>query len=416
VTQRPPERGGPAAARLRLPFSTLVGVAAAGFLGLAVAAVHFAPVTDASPIVPEGIWKPLYAVGVLGALLAYLAGLALLRRRHAPAVVALAVAAAIQLAPLFAPLLLSKDVYAYWGYARVGAVQGGNPYVDPPEEFPHDAAFPHVAADWREATTLYGPIFTLSSEAHAAAAGTSPTRAAFGHRLVAAAAVLALTALAAVASSRPAFAAAFVGWNPLLALHFAGGGHNDALMMVPVLAALAFAARGRGRAAGAAWVLAIAVKWVPLVLLPLWLLAARPPLRRTALAGIAAAVAVLALVASLRYGTAWLGVFAASSADAQWTSSNSLPHHLGRLGVPNRYAIAALGLLFAVAYLFLLREAWRGRARLALAAGLLPLSAGWLSPWYAIWAVSLAAIDEDRAGRVLAIALTIYLLRDAVQL
>ena len=41
----------------------------------------------------------------------------------------------------------------------------------------------------------------------------------------------------------PAFAVAFVGWNPLLAIDFAGGGHNDVWMMVLVLGAPALAAR-----------------------------------------------------------------------------------------------------------------------------------------------------------------------------
>jgi hypothetical protein len=69
---------------------------------------------------------------------------------------------------------------------------------------------------------------------------------------------------------------------------------------------------------------------------------------------------------------------------------------------------------FAVAYLWLLREAWRGRARLALTAGLLLVCTAWLVPWYAVWAVPLAAVEEDRTARVLALALSAYLLRDAV--
>jgi hypothetical protein len=35
---------------------------------------------------------------------------------------------------------------------------------------------------------------------------------------------------------------------------------------------------------------------------------------------------------------------------------------------------------------------------------------------YAVWAVPLAAIEEDRSARVLALALSAYLLRDAVPL
>ena len=74
---------------------------------------------------------------------------------------------------------------------------------------------------------------------------------------------------------RRAFAAALVGWNPVVAVHFAGGGHNDALMMALVAAALALGERKRVQAAGAAWALAVLVKWVPLVVLPLRALEAR---------------------------------------------------------------------------------------------------------------------------------------------
>ncbi len=65
---------------------------------------------------------------------------------------------------------------------------------------------------------------------------------------------------------------------------------------------------------------------------------------------------------------------------------------------------------------WLLREAWRGRTRFALCAGLFCLSVSWLTPWYAAWPVALAAIEEDAAGALLALGLTAYLLWDALPL
>jgi hypothetical protein len=72
--------------------------------------------------------------------------------------------------------------------------------------------------------------------------------------------------------------------------------------------------------------------------------------------------------------------------------------------------------IFAVGYAWLLLEAWRGRARLALCAGFLLLTTSWLVPWYAVWVVPLAAIEDDRAARLLAVGLSAYLLRGAVPL
>ena len=71
-------------------------------------------------------------------------------------------------------------------------------------------------------------------------------------------------------------------------------------------------------------------------------------------------------------------------------------------------------LAFVVAYAWLAWQAWRGRARLALASCLLLLATSWLQPWYAIWALPLAAIEEDTLARVLAVALSAYFLRDAI--
>jgi hypothetical protein len=86
------------------------------------------------------------------------------------------------------------------------------------------------------------------------------------------------------------------------------------------------------------------------------------------------------------------------------------------LEIPKGVAAALFAVAFAAAYAWLLREASRGRARLGLTAGLLLVSTPWLVPWYAVWAVPLAAAEEDAAAHWLALALSAYLLRDAVPL
>ena len=88
--------------------------------------------------------------------------------------------------------------------------------------------------------------------------------------------------------------------------------------------------------------------------------------------------------------------------------------HYCRAGGLDAVRAGSRGLAFAAAYLWLLREAWHGRARLALTACFLLVCTSWLVPWYAVWAVPLAAVEEDRTARILALALSAYLLRDAV--
>ena len=378
---------------------------------------------ESSPLVPEhqaqdGGWAWVYLAAAAAAFAAYVVGLlALGRLRETRLGAVLALAFAVQLAPLVGPVLLSTDVYTYWDYGRIGAVHGGNPYVERPSEFPDDPAFPLMGAQWRDTTSVYGPGFSLASEAHASVVGDSPDLAAWTYKALAALAMLALTVLAARAGRRPAYAAAFVGWNPLLALHFAGGGHNDAWMMALVLLALAAGAAGRRALAGVAWALAVAVKWLPLVFIPLRYLEARRAGKPVNHLAFPVTLALVAGVASLVYGGAWLGAFGPLRENlVEERAAYSIPSRLSGLGIPEGAAVALLAALFVVAYAWLLREAWRGRARLALTAGLLLVATSWLVPWYAVWAVPLAAVEEDPPARWLALALSAYLIRDAVPL
>ena len=392
---------------------------AAGVLTLALvgACTSFAW-ADGSPLVPleggrlsgDAAWGWAFLVCAAVALAAYAAGLAALWRSAARSRAVVALALAIQLVPLAAPLLLSSDAWTYWSYGRISAVHGGNPYEQAPDAYPDDPSFPWVGADWRDTTSVYAPAFTLASEPVALAAGSSHERAAWLYKALAAVAMGASVLLAARLGARPAFAAAFVGWNPVLALHLAGGGHNDAWLAGLVLAALALARLGRGRLAGAAWALAVLVKWVPLLFLPLRALEARRTGRRLTHVGTIGVGTVVLAVATWRYGLHWAEALGPLAHNAGLRTRFALPSRLEQLGVPADAAVAVFAVAFAVAYAWLLREAWRGRARLALAAALLLLAVPYLAPWYLAWAVPLAAVEEDRAARWLSLALSAYLL------
>ncbi len=195
------------------------------------------------------------------------------------------------------------------------------------------------------------------------------------------------------------FAAAFVGWNPLLAVHFAGGGHNDALMMALVLGALAARRNGRRQLAGAC-----------LGGVDRHQVDARSsssccgrsrrratgrPVRHLGLRGLG--------------GRADRGVASGATGSPGWAPScrSRKPREAGRLldpasavrasGSPSTLRRSCSAASSSLAFVWLLREAWRGRARLALAAGLLLVATPWLVPWYAVWAVPLAAIERRRS-------------------
>jgi hypothetical protein len=200
-------------------------------------------------------------------------------------------------------------------------------------------------------------------------------------------------------------------------VHFAGGGHNDALMMLLVLGALALSAVRRPNLAGVAWAASIALKWVPAVFLVLRALEARATGRPVRHLGFGLAAGVLIGFALWRYGLGWIGAVVPLAENATKQAVYSIPHRFSDLtGLPEGATAGIFAGLFVLAFVWLARAAWHGRARLALAAGLLLVCTPWLVPWYAVWAVPLAAIEEDRTARILALALSAYLLRDAVPL
>jgi hypothetical protein len=321
----------------------------------------------------------------------------------------------VQVAPLTAPLLLSTDAWTYWEYGWI-ANHGGNPYTEPPEDFPENPAFEYAGADWRDTTSVYGPAFTLASQPVAAVAGDSADAAAWIFKTLAAAAAAGAALLSAFLARARAFAAAFVGWNPLLAIHLAGGGHNDAWIAAGVVGALAFAVAGRRRAAGVVWALAILVKWIPVVFLALRVL--EPGGWRRSLGGLALAGAalVVAVAATAQWGLHWLTAFGPLAANAGTETSYALPRRLEQLGVPDAVAFALAVAVLAGGLLWLARVARRGRARLAPAAVLLLLTTPWLAAWYAAWAVPLAAAEDDGASQLAVLALCAYLLPQTIPL
>lgn len=366
--------------------------------------------------IPAGVAFALMWVG-FAAYLGVLAAAPRLGRRLVWALICLAAAA-------FAvgPVLLSHDVNSYVDYARLGVVHGLDPYVHPPLAAPHDPAF--AAVDWTEATSAYGPLFTLATYPLA----WLPVDAAVAVlKAVAALSVLGLAAvvarLAAWRGADPLRAAAFVALNPLVLVHVVGGAHNDGLTMLLAMLGVAALLSGRELSAGTALVAAVATKASAAFLAPFALLGAASASRKARHAGLSgpvsrfllgAAVAALGIaVASwLAFGWDWLSAFGLAGENQGRTSHMSIPITVARLtGLdPDAVRVVAL-VLFLTLVLELLRWTWRGgdwvRAAAWTAAGLL-LATSWLLPWYLIWLLPLAAIARDKPLQLLALALTAY--------
>ena len=393
----------------------VLGAAAAACFVLAVVAASRAIDTMSSPLSPPGSWKQALVVGTVAAFGFYVVGLVVLRRGGGSLWVVGVVAVVVQTAALFGPVLLSRDVHAYWAYARIATAYHQNPYVDVPAAHPLDPAVRRMGSSWRETPSLYGPVFTAGSQVVAHSVGRSPRAANRAFRALGAASMLAILLLvAALARNRP-FAVAFVGWNPLLAFHIAGGGHNDALMMALSLGALLLARRARPGTAGVLWALAIGVKWVAAGFVGLVLLAGHLRDRRL-IAGLVGGSLAIAIGATALYGLHWLHAVNGLSSQARRTGSLGLSGWLGDLGLGHRATLAVIGSATLAVGGWLAVEAWRGKPRLGLAGVLAAALQGWLNPWYAVWGVTLAAPEEDGLAQILAVALSALVLRDAIPL
>jgi hypothetical protein len=324
-----------------------------------------------------------------------------------------------------APVLLSHDVYSYVDYARLGARHGLDPYVHPPLAAPRDPAFAQVT--WTQATSAYGPLFTLATYP---LAWLPVPIAVAALKAVAALSVLGIAALASrIASWRgvePSRAAAFVALNPLVLVHVVGGAHNDGLMMLLAMLAGAALLGARELAGGAGLLAAVSTKASAAFLIPFALLGAATsqPTQPDAeprqvarslgrvLAGALGAGVMVALGAWLAFGWDWVQGFGLAGENQSRTSYMSIPITVARLaGLDPDNARLAAALLFAAAVAYLLAWTWRGgdwvRAAAWCAMALL-LATSWLLPWYLIWVLPLAAVARDRGVQLLALGLTAY--------
>jgi hypothetical protein len=403
--------GVPARTVGRVSLAIALGVATAVGVALALAAAYHVPNTSTSPLYPDSrLWRVLLGIGVLGSFVAYVLSLLALRRRTAASAAVIGIAVAIQVAPLATPLLFSRDAYLYWDYGRQVLVHHADPYVAFPGQWPNDPAYRQMSTGWARLRSPYGPGWTLIGAADAKLAGDSPSVASGFYRVLAALSMLACVGLVAW-STRSAFATALVGWNPLLAFNFAGGGHPDALMMAFVAAGLALASR-RPASAGASWAAAASVKAATLAFLGVEVVRRMRERNRRWFVGLGLGAVIALAIATSLFGLGWLHSGGAISNQLRETETRSLPGQIAALGLGTHPAQVVTAVLFAVLYLWILREAWHGRQRTSLAAGGLCLAVAWLMPWYAAWPVVLAAFDADLAGTVLALVLTGYLLLD----
>ena len=200
---------------------------------------------------------------------------------------------------------------------------------------------------------------------------------------------------------------ALVALNPVYFVYALGGFHNDFVMLVPSTAAIALLLARRDRAAGAAVMLAVGVKFIAVLLLPFLLVAARGTRRRRdVLVGAALTAIPLVVLSVALFGFSLPNLSQQGSLLTPFSIPNILGYVIGAGGATTLILrLAEVGLVVAIVLLIRRPGDWLTHAGWAVAA--LIASSAWLMPWYVIWLLPLAALASSVRLRRTAVALTV---------
>jgi hypothetical protein len=396
--------------------SFLSGPAQRGFPGWMVGPLaHRLPgLPDSPPMLQADLTRALAALGV-----AWL--VAVVCASRVPAAIVWGAVATTHVVLLLGPPLSLTDVFNYLHYGRMPATYGVNPYVALPLTVRQDPAY-HFS-NWHHLPSPYGPLLTLLTEALA----PLPLATAYwAWKAIVLAAALGTLVLVAVAARRlgrsPQAAVALVGLNPLVLVYGVGGAHNEPLVLLCGVAAVALAIVGWKASApwwdvgaGVCAVLAAGLKPSAALLVPVVVLACRR--RLPALGGAGGAGALVLAVVAFVYG----GHLPATGIQDGLVGPLSVPNVLaaltghggltagGRAIAHAVLALAAVGAIAAVAW----RRAWLpGAAGFVMLASVLTL--GWTMPWYVWWVLPFAALARTRALAGACVVLTAWLALGAI--
>jgi Glycosyltransferase family 87 len=315
---------------------------------------------------------------------------------------------ALHLLLLLSPPMQLSDLFNYLGYARLGALHHLNPYRHVINQETFDPVFGY--SSWHNLRSPYGPLFTAITYP---LAFVSVPVAYWALKIVTVALSLGFVALvwqcARQLGRDPRMPVVFVALNPIFLIYEIGAFHNDFFMLVPMMGAISLVLARRDRTAGAVLMLAVAVKFTAVVLLPFLLLAAVTRDRQIrVLVGAVAGAAVMAALSISLFG------FSIPNLSQQSTllTGTSIPNLIGVVlglggGTPLLLKLCLAGAVVVVAHQFLRNRDWLAGAGWATVALIASLS--WLMLWYVVWLLPLAALVRGRRLRSVSIALTIYL-------
>lgn len=289
----------------------------------------------------------------------------------------LALAALWRVPLVLMPPIFSSDVYRYVWDGRIQRL-GYNPYLLVPSDPAHhelhtaetllmnhlDLPTPYPAG----AELFFRAVMTVHGSARAMKSAIT----------ICDGATAAILLLWLGSSDRNAWWVLAYAWNPLVSLEGAGSGHIDLLGALCLIVAAFMLSRGRRTIAALALAFGVAVKFLPVVLVPLFW-------RRVRIRDVALALVLLILLYLLFLGPHGLPMGSVITYLSLWRINGPLYRALGSI-LPNAVLLplpVALGLAVA---------AWAGRRwapdspeTWAWPAAVALLFAPTVFPWYLLW-------------------------------
>ena len=396
------------------PRAVLAGVVVAGLAGVAFSY----RIANDGPLVDRG-WSVLALIGVWWVLFAIGAALVMRLPTRTAVVAVLVIGAALRLAALAGPPIMSDDLYRYAWDGRVQAA-GINPYRFPPTApelvklrepwlWPNAAGcaeldrLPGCTRINRDRDpTIYPPLAQVWFRAvdvvlpgQVREGGWQATAAALDLALVG------ILVLVLKALGRDPRYAVLYAWSPIAVLETAQGGHVDGLAVLGIVGALWAAHRGRSALAGGILGAATLVKLYPALLFPVLL--RRHPLR--AILAFAAVVIVSYVPHVVALGPKVVGFLPGYLAEENYATGGRFLL-IGLTGLSGIGAQVVAAMIMGVAGLAAWVSARDGDVRARWLLGALLLVATPVQPWYALALVAVAALGS--AWWWLAVALAGY--------
>lgn len=413
--------------RLRLPGSRLptpnppLLLLVAGVLELVVTAgglLAHGSLAAYSTVIPSGeAGQVVYAFDggqlFLGVALGLLCGTFVLAgyaasRLESRQALGVALAGTVVMASAFVPLYPwgAQDLVHNVADARTLWRYGQNPAVVPPAAHPDDPLARQVYS-WPYTPSFYGPLSYAAYSVPAMLAGDDLVPNLLAFKSFNALALIALAAMAAQAATffggRRVQAVVLVGWNPLILFEVVGNGHNDVLMALAAVGALALATRARPTASVLALAVSVAAKLATAALLPIlaaWLWWRTDRGQRVVLAAVVFALVGVGLAGCLvQDGDLAAARFAATDRPPARSVAAALGAALAPMlgGDPQPAArMLTWGLFAAVALAALARLDRSPRslysASFWVMAALVLLATRQIYPWYLTWFVPMGAV------------------------